>query len=282
MSERGEAQPGGGVADTADTVEARPAKRAQQRPTPLISARNVSLRVPIFLPKERQLLSNPIRLVTDLYMGRSTRTFTTLLEEINLTLLPGERLGLVGPNGAGKSTLLKVLAGIYQPSTGKVQINGEATGMFGIALGMLPEATGLENIYMRGLQMGLGLKQIRALVPEVVEFSELDDAIEKPLNTYSSGMRMRLTVAVSTMIVPDILLMDEWIGAGDAHFRAKFQDRMLGLVESSRGLVLATHSVSLMNSLCTRAVVLKGGRIVYSGPVAEAQAYYMENAKRRR
>ncbi|MCB1934248.1 MAG: ATP-binding cassette domain-containing protein, partial [Candidatus Accumulibacter sp.] len=116
--------------------------------------------------------------------------------------MPGERLGLIGANGAGKSTLLRVLAGIYTPSAGRLTVNGTAKGLFDISLGMHPEATGLENIYMRGLQMGLGLKQIRALIPEVLEFSELGEHIEKPLATYSTGMRLRLAIAVSTMIEP--------------------------------------------------------------------------------
>lgn len=245
---------------------------------PLISARKLGLRVPTFLPQERQILTNPLRLVADLYLARSKRVYATLLDDITLKLLPGERLGLIGPNGAGKSTLLKVLAGIYQPSSGELRVNGDATGLFGISLGMLSEATGLENIYMRGLQMGLTLKEIRELVPEVVEFAELEDSIEKPLYTFSAGMRMRLTVAVSTMITPDILLLDEWIGAGDERFKTRFKERMLGLVESSRGMVLATHSYSLMKALCTRAIVMMEGRIAYSGDVDSAQEYYLANA----
>ncbi|MDX2274526.1 MAG: ABC transporter ATP-binding protein [Hyphomonadaceae bacterium] len=272
-------------ASTDDAAEAEKPANAQTiapRVAPLIVARNVTLQVPVFLPQERQLLSNPLRLVTDLYLGRSKRVYTTLLDNVSVKLMPGERLGLIGANGAGKSTLLKVLTGIYQPSSGTLKINGEATGLFGIALGMLNEATGLENIYMRGLQMGLTLKQIRALIPEVIDFAELEDAIERPLSTYSAGMRLRLTLAVSTMIKPDILLLDEWIGAGDEHFKTKFKQRMLDLVESSRGMVLATHSFNLMKALCTRALVLAEGRVVFSGPVDDAQQFYLENAQLRR
>lgn len=248
---------------------------------PLIDARGVSLHVPVITPAERSLIGNPMRLLTDLYLSRTTRVVTTLLDRVTLTLNPGERLGLIGANGAGKSTLLRVLAGIYTPSEGTLTVNGVAKGLFDISLGMHPEATGLENIYMRGLQMGLGLKQIRALIPEVVAFSELSDDIEKPLATYSTGMRLRLAVSVSTMIEPDILLLDEWIGAGDAKFSAKVKARMMSLVEGSRGLVLATHNVGLMKSLCTHGLVLQKGRVVYAGPVDDALAFYAKDGEKK-
>lgn len=246
---------------------------------PLIEAKSVTLHVPVIKPNERSLLANPARLLTDFYLSRSKRSFATLLDRVSFTLMPGERLGLIGANGAGKSTLLRVLAGIYTPSAGRLTVNGTAKGLFDISLGMHPEATGLENIYMRGLQMGLGLKQIRALIPEVLEFSELGEHIEKPLATYSTGMRLRLAIAVSTMIEPDILLLDEWIGAGDARFNAKVKQRMMGLVEGSRGLVLATHNVALMKSLCTHGLVLEGGKAAFLGPVEDALTFYAGDRK---
>lgn len=248
-------------------------------PPPLIEGHGVGLHMPIVTPAERNLLANPRRLLGDLYMSRSKRTMATLLEDITFTLKPGERLGLIGPNGAGKSTLLRVLAGIYEPSTGTIKVNGTAKGIFDISLGMHPEATGMENIYLRGLQMGLGMKQIGALIPGVLEFSELTEHIEKPLSTYSAGMKLRLAVAISTMIEPDILLLDEWIGAGDARFNEKIRERMMSLVEGSRGLVLATHNIGLMKSLCTHGLVLANGRIAFVGPVDDAHAFYTQAAK---
>jgi len=129
---------------------------------------------------------------------------------------------------------------------------------------------------MRGLQMGLTLKEIRQRVPQIVAFSELEDAIENPLNTYSTGMRIRLAFSVSTMVEPDILLLDEWIGAGDARFRDKVKARMNSLVEKSRGLVLATHQQNLMKSLCTQALVLDKGKLAFSGKVDDALRFYRE------
>ena len=240
----------------------------------LIEARNLTLDAPIITPAERNLLANPMRLLSDLYLARSQRAMATLLDDISFRLEPGARLGLIGANGAGKSTLLRVLAGIYQPSAGQLTVNGTAKGLFDISLGMHPEATGMENIYMRGLQMGLSLQEIRSLIPEVLEFSELANHIEKPLGTYSTGMRLRLAISVSTMIEPDILLLDEWIGAGDAHFNAKVKARMMGLVEDSRGLVIATHNEGLMKSLCSHGLVLDTGRMLFFGELEQALKCY--------
>ena len=247
---------------------------AARRLPPLIEACNMSLQVPIITPAERSLLTSPGRLLSDFYLSRSQRSMATLIDNISFVLEPGQRLGLIGANGAGKSTLLRLLAGIYQPSGGRLTVNGTAKGLFDISLGMHQEATGLENIYMRGLQMGLSLKEIRALIPGVLEFSELVDHIEKPFATFSTGMRLRLAIAVSTMIEPDILLLDEWIGAGDARFNAKVKARMMGLVEDSRGLVIATHNRGLMRSLCTHGLVLDKGKMLFCGALEEALECY--------
>ncbi|MBT5203584.1 MAG: ATP-binding cassette domain-containing protein, partial [Gammaproteobacteria bacterium] len=149
-------------------------------------------------------------------------------------------------------------------------------GLFDISLGMNPEATGLENIYIRGLQMGYRLDEIRTMIPEILEFSELEEAIERPLNTFSTGMRLRLAVAVSTMKAPDVLLLDEWIGTGDASFRDKLRERMHSFVDESGGLVIASHNTSLMRSLCTQGVVLEAGRIVFQGDLEESLDFYQQ------
>lgn len=242
--------------------------------TQLIDVRKLTLHAPVFLPDDRQLLSNPRKFLTDLYFSRTRRGIVTILDDISFRLMPGERLGVIGANGAGKSTLLRVLAGIYAPTEGQVNVNGTAKGLFDISLGMHPEATGLENIYLRGLQMGLKLKRIQGLVEDVIAFSELRDDIEKPFNTYSTGMRLRLAVAISTMIAPDILLLDEWIGVGDAHFRKKVKVRMDELVERSLGLVIATHNTGLMRSLCTHGLVLAKGKMVFCGELEDALDFY--------
>lgn len=247
---------------------------------PIIEAKNLVLKVPVIKPNDRKLLSNPLLLLRDFYLSRATREHATLLNKISFNVEPGMRLGLIGKNGSGKSTLLRVIAGIYHPTQGTLTVNGVAKGLFDVSLGMHQEATGLENIYLRGLQMGMSLQQIRTLIPDVIEFSELADNIDKPFNTYSAGMRLRLAVSISTMIEPDILLLDEWIGAGDAGFNAKVKKRMMGLVEGSRGLVIATHNQNLMRSLCTHGLVLENGRMAYYGTLAEALETYKSIVKR--
>jgi ABC-type polysaccharide/polyol phosphate transport system ATPase subunit len=244
--------------------------------SPLVIAEQLALKVPIFQPDDRTLLSNPSRLLTDLYTARTKRGVKTILDDISFTLAPGQRLGIIGGNGAGKSTLLRVLAGIYVPTSGELTVNGTAKGLFDISLGMNQEATGLENIYMRGLQMGLKLGEIKELVPEIVAFAELQDVIEQPFNTYSSGMRLRLAVSISTMIEPDILLLDEWLGAGDARFSEKVKKRMEGLVERSRGLIIATHNEALMKSLCTHGLLLSRGKMVACGELLPVLEQYKE------
>ena len=241
---------------------------------PLVEAKGLSFTVPIFRPGDRTLMSNPLHLLTDFYTTRTKRGVKTILDDVSFILRPGERLGVIGANGAGKSTLLRVLAGIYAPTSGHLTVNGTAKGLFDISLGMSEEATGLENVYMRGLQMGMTLTKINELVPEIVEFTELQEAIEQPLNTYSSGMRLRLALTVSTMIEPDILLLDEWIGAGDAQFNQKIRRRMESLVAKSRGLILATHNEALMETLCTHGLLLSKGKVVFFGELMPALQCY--------
>lgn len=245
--------------------------------SPLIEVKNVELLVPLMQADDHKLLSNPARLLSDLYFSRTNRKVAALLEDISFTLQPGERLGIIGGNGAGKSTLLRLLAGIYKPSSGELKVNGQAMGVFDITFGLRNEATGLENIYLRGLLMGLKLKEVRDLLPEILDFSELSNVIGKPLHTYSTGMRLRLAFSISTMIDPDILLLDEWIGAGDSRFQEKVKQRMDKLIEESRGLVLATHNIALMRELCTHGLVLNKGQIHFFGDVDTALTIYNED-----
>lgn len=252
---------------------------AQTDALPLVEAKNLALRIPILKANDRSIRISPMRLLRDLYFGGTNRSVSTLLEDVSFTVNHGERLGLIGANGAGKSTLLRVLAGIYTPSSGTLTVRGTAKGLFDVSLGMLQDATGLENIYMRGLQMGLNLDEIKSLVPGIVEFTELGDAIEKPFNTYSSGMRLRLAVSISTMVEPDILLLDEWLGAGDARFSGKVQERMNSLVEKSRGLIIATHNEKLMRNLCTHGLVLSKGKVLFYGDLDEALELYNNGAQ---
>jgi ABC-type polysaccharide/polyol phosphate transport system ATPase subunit len=192
--------------------------------------------------------------------GSGRTRFVTALDGVSFELKAGDRLGLVGPNGAGKTTLLKVLYGIYQPTSGTVEIDGRIDALFNIRLGFRPEATGRRNIVLRGLVNGWNEDQIAARMEEIVAFSELGPFIDLPLKTYSAGMAARLAFATATSFEPEILLMDEWIGAGDPAFQDKARRHMAELAERAGIIVLASHSHALLKNTCNKVLELDNGR----------------------
>jgi ABC-type polysaccharide/polyol phosphate transport system ATPase subunit len=206
--------------------------------------------------------------------AQDDRSVVRALNHISLTVKDGDRLALVGENGAGKSTLLRVLAGIYRPTSGKIAVQGRRVPLFDIAIGADEEATGRENIALRGLLMGLTRAEIDQRIDEISEFSGLGDFLDLPTKTYSSGMMLRLLFSIATSLDSEILLMDEWIAAGDEKFLARAHQRLRELVEQSSILVLASHSASLLRSVCNRAVLLRAGEIVASGSVDEILEQY--------
>ncbi|MDC7676493.1 ABC transporter ATP-binding protein [Asticcacaulis machinosus] len=191
------------------------------------------------------------------------------LNGINFSLNEGDRLGIIGHNGAGKTTLLKVLARVYEPDTGHVRIDGRVSSMIDVSLGVDYELTGRENLINMGRIRGYSTKQILQKIPEIVEFTDLGQFIDLPIKTYSAGMVTRLIFGVATSLEPDILLMDEWIGAGDKFFVEKATNRLNEVLNKSRIIVLATHSWSLMSSLCNKVLVLNAGRQVFFGDIAD-------------
>lgn len=245
----------------------------------LFEAKNIGLSVPVYLPQERSILRNPTSLVSDFYFNNRNRHVHDLLSDLSFSLLAGQRLAVIGINGAGKSTLLRLLGGIYQPTKGTLNINCIPKGLFDISIGLVGDATGLENLYIRGLEMGLSITEIRHLLPQILEFSELSGAIDKPLNTYSTGMRLRLAVSLALSIQPDVMLLDEWIGSGDAAFQAKVTDRMNQLVDGSRGLILASHNDGLLQRVCSHGIVLHKGRSVFMGGIDESLAHYHQHIR---
>jgi ABC-type polysaccharide/polyol phosphate transport system ATPase subunit len=196
------------------------------------------------------------------------------LSNINLNLTTGDRLGLLGHNGAGKSTLLRVLAGIYEPTGGTVEVTGKVASLFDLGLGFNPEATGYDNIRIGGLYLGMSLREIEQKLPDIEEFSELGEFLDVPLRTYSQGMLARLSFAISTCVNPDILILDEGIAAGDASFMRRADDRMLALIKRSSILVVASHSTDVIASWCTMCAILERGRMTRIGPVAETVVAY--------
>src|SRR5262249_31623556 len=196
------------------------------------------------------------------------------LSGLNFNIEQGERFGLMGLNGSGKTTLLKVLAGIYRPSRGQLLASGRVSALLDIAVGMNAELTGYENIILRGMYMGIHPREMRKRSDEIAEFTELGDYLAMPLRTYSSGMIVRLSFAIATCIAPEILLLDEWLSAGDAPFIAKAKKRMDEFVRLSSVLVLASHSMALLEEWCTHGIWLEFGHVKMMGPISEVVAAY--------
>jgi len=198
------------------------------------------------------------------------KTGVAALENINLSLSDGEKLAVIGHNGAGKTTLLRVLATILPPTTGRVRITGEVSALMSIHLGLDPLATGNENIKYRARYMGHSEEEIEAQFRDIADFTELGEYLDLPLKSYSSGMKLRLAFAIATAFRPDVLVLDEWLSAGDANFRNKAAERLDKLVESTGVVVVASHNNDLLARVCKRGIVLQHGRIVFDGPVQDA------------
>ncbi len=233
---------------------------------------NVTLTYPMLGGGARHRLKQvdgPAGAGTVLTDGAQRGRSVTALNNVSMHLRDGDRLGLVGRNGSGKSTLLRVIGGVYEPLRGTVKTVGTIAGMYSMGLGVRPEATGYRNIVLLGLMAGYSKKEIDKMVPEIAEFSELGAYLDMPLRTYSNGMAMRLKFACGTWFSPEILLMDEWIGAGDAAFKAKAQERVSELLGNAGILVLASHSERLLRSNCNKAAWLDGGEIRAIGPLDE-------------
>ena len=241
-----------------------------------ITCENVSVDYPLYGAGSRSLKKTLMRMGSGGRISRDAgdRVCVQALRDVSLHIDHGERVGIIGSNGAGKTTLLRVLAGIYEPTRGVVRHEGRISPLFDTTLGMDTEATGYENIVLGGLFLGLSPREIRGRTDEIAEFTELGDYLSVPVRTYSTGMMLRLAFAVSTCIDPDILLMDEWIGVGDAHFLEKAERRMERLVGQSRILVIASHSDALIKRLCNKVVLLDHGEVKAIGLVAEILDQY--------
>ncbi len=207
--------------------------------------------------------------VSDAGRGRQV----VALDGVSFSLQSGDRLAIVGPNGAGKTTLLKVIYGIFEPTDGRVDVTGRIDALFNINLGFRREATGRRNILLRGLINGWSRREIERRIDDIVRFSELGDFIDMPFKTYSQGMAARLAFATATSFEPEILLMDEWIGAGDRDFQEKARQRMNDMVANAGIILLASHNVSLLKRTCNKVLALEKGTVKFFGP---ADDYFRE------
>lgn len=237
---------------------------------------NVSVDFPIYNAKNRSLKNTVLQAATGGTLSFGAEgTVIRSLDNVSFSLSEGDRVGLVGHNGAGKSTLLRALAKVYEPTSGSVEILGSIGSLVDISLGIDQEATGRENIFIRGALLGLRRKEIESKFSEILQFSELGSFIDMPVRTYSSGMHLRLAFAVATIIRPEILLMDEWLSVGDAAFNNKAESRLLELVRASRILVIASHSRDLIEKICNRALLFEHGKLIMdASPKEVCKAYW--------
>lgn len=202
------------------------------------------------------------------------RKLVRLLEGLSFELNEGDRLAILGRNGAGKSTLLRVLNQVYLPTKGTLQVNGSCQALLNMSLGFNNEATVRENIFLRGVAMGLKFDFLREHVDLILNFSGLREKANHRLRVLSTGQRMRLGFAISTSVQHDIILMDEWVGAGDADFMHKAKTRMESRVDGAKIIVLASHSTGVLRDICNKGIVLERGRMVFSGDIVSSLSFY--------
>lgn len=240
-----------------------------------VELNNVSVVFPIYSAGSRSVKNAMLAATTGGRVGNEARhIIVQALDCVSFRLRQGDRVALIGHNGAGKTTLLRVLAGIFYPQSGSVRIEGRVTPMFDVNLGIDPESTGFENIILRGLYLGLTRNQIAARRDAVAEFTDLGPFLDLPVRTYSAGMQARLAFAIATSVDPEILLLDEGIGTGDAAFVSRANARLDDFVEKTGILVLASHSLELVRKLCNKAILMERGRVVSVGDLEEVLGLY--------
>lgn len=243
-----------------------------------IRARDIGLDLPIYTQEQRS-----VRATSSLFLRAAfqppRRILRTTLDGISFDIEEGDRVALVGRNGAGKSTLLKILVGAYPPSRGSLEVTGARQALLNLSLGFNSEATLVENIILRGIAMGLKPAQAAAITGGVLEFSELEEKAGHRLRTLSSGQRIRLGFALATAMQNEILIMDEWLGAGDASFIKKAKERIRARVDNAKIIVLASHNASLLRNVCNKAMLLEGGRLLAFGGVEDILTTYQKSLR---
>ena len=229
---------------------------------------NVSVELPVYYRTGRSI---PRTLATRLggqIMRRPHHADKVVaLEDVSLHFTRGDRVALIGSNGAGKTTLLRVMAGIYEPIRGSVEVYGRIAPLIDISAGIEQEATGYENIRLRSAYFGLPQRELAERMADLEEFCELGDFLGMPVKTYSAGMSLRLALALSTFFNPEVLLMDEWLTAGDLRFLDRAHRRMERFIEQSSLMVLASHSPEVVRTWCNKAVLIERGRVMAQGTV---------------
>lgn len=245
-----------------------------------IELRNASVEFPIYNVSARSFKKRFLRVATGGSISKDANQTVVIksLNNVSLSIEHGDRVGLIGHNGAGKSTLLRLIADIYEPTAGDRYVEGNISSILNLTQGIEVEYTGYENIIIRGTILGIPRKRIKEQMNEIAEMTGLGDYMAMPVRTYSLGMLVRLAFAISTSISPDILLIDEVFGAGDADFMEKAVNKMTSLLTQSSIVVLATHSDDLIRQFCNKVLLLDGGEIKYYGDVEHALSLYHQKA----
>jgi len=207
--------------------------------------------------------------------GRMEHNTLVALRDVSFTVAPGERVGVIGPNGAGKSSLFRLIARVRRPTEGRLVVRGRVAPLLELGLGFHGDLTGRENIVLQGTLLGFSRREMMDRTPAIASFAELEEFLDAPVRTYSTGMAARLAFAVATDVDPDILLVDEALAVGDERFRAKCRDRMASLRENGRTFLLVSHNLPDVTESCQRAIWIAEGRVVQDGPAADVcHAYH--------
>ncbi len=236
----------------------------------IIETRGVSMRYRTYKSRRSSFRESVFRTL----LGRDQRVDVWALREVDLMVRRGDSLGVVGRNGAGKSTLCLLLAGLMEPTSGVLDVRGHVSALLTLGAGFQRDLTGRDNILLNGVFLGHQLADIQGKLEDIVEFAELEDHIDYPVRTYSTGMRARLAFSIAASIEPQILILDELLGVGDHAFKKKSTRRMHELVDQSQALIVVSHNLGTIRDLCNRTLWLHKGRVVASGPTEEVVARY--------
>lgn len=241
-----------------------------------IELKQTTLDFPIYGTGKKVLKKELIRLATGGFLKSKGQKVVTAraLDRLDLTIPHGMRLGLVGHNGAGKTTLLRTIAGIYEPTGGSIHVEGHITPLLDMMIGFDDASKGYEIITIRGLLQGLSLKEVKEKVKEIADFTELGDYLEMPIRTYSDGMKMRLAFGIAACCTPEILVLDEVFGVGDASFVEKAKKRMHEMIHASNIVVFTSHNLELIEEICTHVLWLEAGKARFFGEVQEGLKQY--------
>ena len=239
----------------------------------VIEAKNIGIMFKLRHERRRTLKKS----VMNIFKKKlSTQNFWAL-KEVSFKVNEGESLGIIGKNGSGKTTLLRVIGGIFKPDEGSINIRGKVSTLLSVGAGFQPELSGLENIYLNGTILGLKKKEIDAIADNIIAFSELNNFIDVPVKTYSSGMHARLGFSIAVNIERDIMLIDEILGVGDRHFREKCERKMSQFRERAKTIILVSHNTEAIKSFCNRAILLDQGIMIAEGQPEDVVEQYLKS-----